>query len=284
MDSRFRELDGFQGLLEGESVIQYTSSECLERILHDFRTFLKDEKDGSLIFKDVPYNTYEQLSNNKSSILFRSLKLYNDRTNVLRVKMVSRAHERAAARFTAAMAIKAEKMGVFEELTPEGSGEQTLGNFHKEPDGAWGPDDHPTCVLEVGLSEPGIELAMTAHGWIESPGSQISPAITIKICSNRAEITFQKWETADRQYSATRAGRVRQARMTEEVLAVSDPNHGYTASGSLHLSFSKLLERPPTPGTLEGDFIFTPHDLLVICTDVWRRQDFIPRGAAAQTG
>jgi hypothetical protein len=68
-DSKFRGLDGFEGFLEGKAGIQSTSIECLERIRRDFRVVSdKDEKDESLIFEHVPYNTYQQLSAWESAV------------------------------------------------------------------------------------------------------------------------------------------------------------------------------------------------------------------------
>jgi hypothetical protein len=119
----------------------------------------------------------------------RAMKIkFNDNTTALKVKLVSRTHERAASRFAHQFSAKAGLIGVFPTMRTEGRGLQTLGNFHKERDGTWVPLDkeHPTCVLEVGLSEPDTEF-MNGHGWIETPDSHINQAITISVCRDRPE-------------------------------------------------------------------------------------------------
>ncbi|KIN06406.1 hypothetical protein OIDMADRAFT_17300 [Oidiodendron maius Zn] len=59
--------------------------------------------------------------------------------------------------------------------------------------------------------------------------------------------------------------------MTQEV-QVSLVNNVPVATGSLCLSFSKLLERPPRRATSESDFVFTREELIDIAREIWAEQ------------
>jgi hypothetical protein len=100
--------------------------------------------------------------------------------------------------------------------------------------------------------------------------------VTIKVHSDRLRLTFQLWEVARRDFDATRSESPRQAQMTQEAIVTLE-NSEPVANGSLRVSFSKLLERPPTPATAEGDFVFTEEDLVQSAKSAWENQEMAPQ-------
>lgn len=263
-----------EALLENEPTFQFTSIDSLERTVQGFKDPIQSQY---LVYKGVPYNTFEQLVDNEQSITFHERFLYLHDTESLRIKMRSGAHEAAIGEFIQLLTKKLTVMGVIDEITPRHSALKRLGNVSKEPDGAWGPlvpERYATCILEVGMSEPQHKLQLDARLWLELPESlkcHIHQVITINIHHDKPRIDLQKWEQSRREYGKTRTNHPRRAIKTEEV-QVSLVNNVPVVTGSLRLSFSKLFERPPIPETSEGDIIFTSNELIALAKEVWIEQ------------
>jgi hypothetical protein len=260
-----------EDLLEGEPTFQFTTVKNLERTV---RRFYDQNQHEYLVFNDVPYDTFQHLGNDKSSILYSCRFLYLDDTKSLRIRMPSAAHEAASSEFNRRLLGKLGEMNLFNDVTIRHSQLRRIEKVRKQPDGSWGPvvpERYATCVLELGPSQSAHQLEIAARQWLElsdSPQSRIHQVFTIKIDQARQQIIFQKWERTGRAYGRTRSDHPRRAHKTEEVM-VSMVNNEPVATGSLRLDFSMLFERPPRPGTSENDIVFMPEDLTVIANEVW---------------
>jgi hypothetical protein len=269
-----------RGLLEGDPTFHFTTIDDLEGEARRFR----DQRQGEyLVFTGVSQNMFQQLGNEKSSVLYHSRLLYIHNLRTLRIKMApSAAHDTAVISFTQLLGVKFHEMQAFDKVAGCGTEMIHMENVDKQPDGCWGPieESYVTCVLEVGLSESQSKLALSARLWLEkpeTPESHIHQVFTIKVTPDRPHIVFRKWERARQEFGATQSGHPIQAQMTEEVEIFLD-NNVFTANGSLTLSFTKLLDRPPSPGTPEREnIIFTRKDFTTIARAAWRKQDLIPR-------
>ena len=255
---------------------QFTTISDIERTIQEFQDQARYRSEY-LVFRDVPYDIFLQLDVPNYCRL-----LYIHNIQILRITMApSRTHETAAALFNQFLIIKLTNMGVGRELVAENTGLMVMRDISKSPDACWRPinADEVTCILEVGLSESFHHLVLDAHIWLESHDSHVSQAIIMDLDPLRPLITIQMWEATTRVLRSTRSDRPLEARKTQEV-QVSLVNNVPTASGSLHISFAKVFERPPVPNTQEGDIIFSPDDLTQIARQVWRRQNLIPRDMA----
>jgi hypothetical protein len=103
----------------------------------------------------------------------------------------------------------------------------------------------------------------------ESLNSDVQQVVTIKIYLVGPMLIFQRWEATRSEGPAIRSHHAHVAAVTQEVkiaLVGTIP----MATGKFSLQFSKIFERPPLPGTSEGDIVFNSDDLLYIAKDVWR--------------
>jgi hypothetical protein len=142
-----------EDLLEGEPTFQFTSVNNLERTVERFHDQTQREY---LVFKDVPYDTFQQLGNNRYSIVSCCRFLYIHNTKSVRIKIPSKGHGAASGEFNKLLIKKLTLMDVIDDITSRHSQLRRIGNVSKQPDGAWGPlvpQHYATCVLEVGLSE-----------------------------------------------------------------------------------------------------------------------------------
>jgi hypothetical protein len=268
-------------LQEGAYIFQFIGINDLENIVQDFRERARQQFQGYglseyLIFQHVPYNTFLQLIDNESSATFHCRSLYIHDSQILRLKITNGAtHETAAGTFVRILDGKFTEMQLDEVVDSHASQTMQMGNISKEPDGSWGPvsKDYVTLILEMGASESEHHVDLDAYIWIESEGSHVSQAITIKVAHGQADIIIQLWEA--RTIRQLRSIRYQRAFKAQEV-HISLIDNVPTASGCLQLSFEKIFERPPRPGTSEGDIIFTTDNLTYIAKRVWRRQNLIP--------
>lgn len=265
----------FLGLLEGVPTLHFTGVQHLEKTLRDLRGALfTDRKPPQyFVFTDVPYDIFHRLKDTKSSALFHPQCLYFHHEQLLRVKMPTTMHGEAGGGFSQTLITKLVGMNVIQEMRCHLNSTQNLGTVHKEPDASWGPaapkPPQPTCVLEVDYSENAAHLALDAAIWLESPKTHCRQAITVNIITVEAKIIFKKWELSRPPVHNTRSGG-RRAKVVEEAEVTLVGNAPTVKNNrSLHLSFSNLIGRDPTPGTSEADIEFTPEDLGNIARLVW---------------
>jgi hypothetical protein len=261
-------------------IIHFSRVDNLKRTVQDVQdALLKDPRRGEdslILCQNIPYDEFQQLCGDDSSIISHCRFLYLEDIKTLWVKMPPSApHEAAASRFANKLYLKAVQMNLEDAMSCRGGAISHMGQVHKSPDGSWGPanKDYCTLILEVGLSQSEHGLSMDVQKWFEAPNSRVKQVVTIKICLDTPTIIFQKWEEATREGAATRSAS--KHKMTQEVRVRRFGVVTVTAGdeeGPFSLQFLKIFERPPVPGTTEGDIEFGPLDLLYIATDVWRLQ------------
>lgn len=160
-------------------------------------------------------------------------------------------------------------MNCEEENVPSGRATRSIGNVKIEPDASWEPfrTNYPTCVLESAFSESNGALGRNSKIWLEHNDSHVTQVITVQVYRNRPEIVFTVWKKGEEQ-------REPRAVVDQEVYIKLEEGRP-TASGELCLSFEKLFERPPRPGTAESDFVFSARELGGIARIVWKEMGFI---------
>jgi hypothetical protein len=128
-------------------------------------------------------------------------------------------------------------------------------------------------ILEIGLTESARRLALDARGWLETTGSTIEVAITMKIDRNNPHITIRYWERGPRLSHIATCQSPMSARCMDEI-TITRVNNTTTVSGDLTVPFQKVLGRNPTV-PLERDFLIPRQKLQRIAEKVWRKQGFI---------
>jgi len=162
------------------------------------------------------------------------------------------------------------------DIAPRGGVKTSMSNVVKTPDCAWGPlklDDYSTCVLEAGVSESSRGLARDAKIWLEHRESHVTQVVTVKISRTRPEMVFVVSKQGEEERE-TRAHHPTRAIVDQEIHITLDDGRSL-ADGQLCLSFEQLLERPPRPGTGEGDLVFSARELGGIARLAWVGKGFV---------
>lgn len=231
-----------------------------------------------LVVFDLPSTICEQLDDSselRKTHIFVDLK----ENTLIAETMKSNDHEVVSRLVDHIFQSKIDQMGL--SVVACGSGTVEYGNYRKEPDGSWKPQKEqrahpriwPTTVLEVGWSESINKLAIDAQNWLETEGSQIQAAITIKIERTSQKLIFQKWEKTDRR-RITRSTRP-SAAVTQQA-EVWHTDGGTNVSSLLQIPFEKIFDRPRNPNNpSEQDITFTRQDLIKIAEQQWEVQGFI---------
>lgn len=267
-----------ESLYNVEATFEYTSRRGLVRALRAFcdHIFLDRSSlmlDHTVLVTRFPPQMFGLESEDVDNpIPLKGKLLYLEDSHILIVTMPSRPHERLSREIGHLWREKLRRMNCVGELADAGGTTTHLQNCRKEPDGYWGPDavDYPTCVLEVGLSESLRQLDRDAQRWIENSLSHVTQVVTVKIYPHRHEMIFAIW----------RRTATRRAEKDEEIYVELVEGRPIVRNNRrrLRISFEKLFERPPTPGTAEGDLIFSARELGSLARIVWRDMGLIPRG------
>ncbi|KAG0636994.1 hypothetical protein HOY80DRAFT_877228, partial [Tuber brumale] len=119
----------------------------------------------------------------------------------------------------------------------------------------------PTLVSECGVSESLDALRRDAKWWLKISEGSLHIVLLFSIPSAIQLLQIGKWELVNAgSQHVTRSdpgGLVMTPAQTDQI----EISHPVAAAGALTLEFAKVFLRPPVPGTLEADLIFTINDL-----------------------
>jgi hypothetical protein len=169
MDSKYNQ-DVFNAhllkdLMEGVPTFPFTDADNLHRTIRDFQ---KEGQCEYVIFKGVSHTKFDQLKDDRPSIIFRLHSLYIPDQQLLRIRTMAPTfpHEMAIQEFLGILILKYTAMGVYHDIAKGGSPVLNLGTAIKEPDCSWGPTGkgYITTALEVGMSESLHSLALNEPG------------------------------------------------------------------------------------------------------------------------
>ena len=202
--------------------------------------------------------------------------LYFHREETLIVKLFAGpVQELVSQEFGIRLNIKIDEMGIFEDIGQTESATFKGKGSEKEADCSWMPwttrpliPDWPTLVIESGISQSRDRLVADAHWWLENSGGQVKIVLVISFSQSEKEIHLQQWELvtiSDPHVTQGQPGPIRTApAIIREIHLVA----GVPNKASLTLNFESVFLRPPAEG--EGDFIFSPEELELYSTKVWR--------------
>ncbi|KAL1966543.1 hypothetical protein VTN77DRAFT_4465 [Rasamsonia byssochlamydoides] len=272
-------LDPFDKLVEGLDHHPFTSIRSLRKRLEDRRLALETDKTRNhfLVFTNVPEHEVARLDNGSSRASKFARLSYNTVTQILIVKVMPRPeHDIASREFGYCIYDEVSAMNLRNEIDSLGSTTVQIGNWKKQADECWAPSQQATqlsAILEIGLSELAQRLAADARGWLETTGSTIEVAITMKVDRNNPQITIRLWERGPRlslivtRQSPTTAHCIDQIEITRT-------NNTTIVTGDLTLPFRKVVGRVPN-NPLENDFLIPRQKLQQVAEKVWRKQGFI---------
>jgi hypothetical protein len=253
-----------------EVTIHFTDPNDLTKTLRAFfkKAFDRDSfSDHTVLITGFPIESFNFDDDDKPSPIPRSRKaLYLTDSKILVLTMPGLPHEEVARLFSRQLDYKLKDMNRNEDIIPGGGTTTTIGNIIKEPDASWRPlgTGYATCVLESAVSESSQSLRRDARIWLEHDDSHVTQVITVKIHRTQPEIVFTLWQKAQHLLRA----------VVDQEIHVKIEEGRPVAEGKLCLSFEKLFERRPRPGTTEGDFVFSARELGGIARSVWIEMGF----------
>lgn len=275
-------------LWDVQATIHYTNDRDIRRTLRVFfdNAFDQDSlRDHTIAITGFPTecfaidddefdendNEYSNDNLYEPPILRHRKALYFEESKYLILTMRGSPHEAAGRRFSLQLGFKLGEMSCLNQLIQTGGSTRTLQGVAKEPDESWRPaaSGHRsiTFALESGVSESARALRNDAKIWLENPESHVTQVLTVKISRTAPDITFSVWK-ATPEGRETRAHYPRHICLDHHVRVTL--THGRpTATGTVCLSFEKLFERSPHPGTSEKDLVFSRRELGNIARDVW---------------
>ena len=281
------EIDPFTQLTKDRPREVFTTNRSLKKslgFLH--QALLKNQtQDQYLIITSVPTDQFAKLSDDRSSVCKYCRFTFNTETGIFVAKVIpSPAHELAIRSFDILISLELRSMNIYSEMRPLGSSTITVGAWKKEPDCSWAPasaSTNPTFVVEIGLSETQRQLALDAHGWLET-SSCVKLVVTISIKRETPEIILRRWELMPWTYGITTKSSSPAARCTE-ILSLSRTNNTTLVTGKsymnnttttttqLTLPFNKIINRAPY-NSLERDLIIQEHELISFAESIWSEQ------------
>jgi hypothetical protein len=254
--------EDLKSLYNVEATFEYTSRSGLARALRTFREHTDNILDHAVLVTRFPPQLFDAEDDN-NSLPVKGKVVYFRNLQILILIMAGGPHEVLAREVNALVGEKLTKMDLRKDFTMSGALKKPLGNVSKEPDESWGPRSvnyHPTCVLEVGLSQSLRAVEVDAQRWIESERSHVTQVMTAKIYPQRREIIFAIW-------GRTISGK---AEKNEEMhIEMHGDQPSVRGDRRLRLFFKELFERSPVRGTSEGDVILSYRELGMIAERVW---------------
>jgi hypothetical protein len=266
-------VEDLKRLYNVETVIEYTGRNGLARALH---TFPKHRdgipiQDHTVLVTRFPPQLFSIDDDNK--LLSRKEKfIYFQDLQIVIFTMTTLAHELLSREINELLSEKLKKMKCWTDMFMSGTMSQQLGNVSKKPDESWGPQRvnyHPTCVLEVGMSESLRALEVDAQYWIKSEISHVTQVITAKIYPHRQEIIFAIWR---RNTSG------KPEKDGEMCIEIHEGQLTVRNDRYLCIFFKELFERDPKPGSPERDVVFSARELAKIARRVWVGMGWNSRG------
>ena len=265
-----------------EATIHFTDP---DNFRDDIRAFLKDALhrdslcDHSILVTGFPAESIvanDDDDDEEGPLIPRHTKvLYLKSLSLLIITMASSPHEIASRQFLLLLDRKLTAMNCEEEIIATGAALREMENVKKSPDESWGPisKENITLAVEAGVSESSRTLAIDAKIWLEHSESHVTQVVTIKISRTRAEVHFTLWVKAPQERD-TRADHPERSHKAQEVSVVLEEGRP-AAEGSLTISFEKLFDRRPRPGTAEREIVLSARELGGIARIVWVKMGFI---------
>lgn len=265
-----------------EATIHFTDP---DNFRDDIRAFLKDALhrdslcDHSILVTGFPAESIvanDDDDDEEGPLIPRHTKvLYLKSLSLLIITMASSPHEIASRQFLLLLDRKLTAMNCEEEIIATGAALREMENVKKSPDESWGPisKENITLAVEAGVSESSCTLAIDAKIWLEHSESHVTQVVTIKISRTRAEVHFTLWVKAPQERD-TRADHPERSHKAQEVSVVLEEGRP-AAEGSLTISFEKLFDRRPRPGTAEREIVLSARELGGIARIVWVKMGFI---------
>ncbi|BCS19866.1 uncharacterized protein APUU_20298S [Aspergillus puulaauensis] len=271
--------------IDPSTIIRYKGPGQLLKVALEKQDALRNRKteQQTLIFKPV---TEKQLSTLLDHIQRHSgiFKVDYDNLSELLVLKVMPGwdHEYATAFLTKPINKQLDSMDLENEYCCLASPGVELHNGFKEPDACWIPKSsprRPTCVVEIGTSEPPSRLAIDAHRWLETSNSSVRLVITVCFRYLLAEtderpLTISVWSLVHQQHNTTTRDPIALAKQTtilnvgrkDGLLSVSgshfDPFTGTeTEAHEIRLPLPSLIGRTPA-NPRERDVILTKESVL----------------------
>jgi hypothetical protein len=266
-----------EGLSDVEATIPFTDPDDLTKTLRAFFNNAWDRDsvgDHTVLITGFPIESFI-IDDDEPSPIPRSRKaLYLTDSKILVLTIPGRPHEVASRQFCRQLDYKLKDMNCLEDIILTGGATREMVNVKKEPDESWGPlgTGYPTCVLESAVSESSQALSRDAKIWLEHDESHVTQVITVKIYRTRPQIVFTVWKKALEQ-RGTQPQYLPRVVVDQEIHVKLEEGRPIP-KGKLCLSFEKLFERPPRPGTTEGDFVFSARELGGIARVVWIEMGF----------
>jgi hypothetical protein len=272
-----------EGLSDVEVTMDFTNFTNPKEFSKALRAFFNNSrdrdpaKDHTALITRYPNNQFTIDDDEQALIPPRRKALYFQDSQILHITMPGGPHELAVRKLGTILDLKLADMGCIEEMVQIGGTTMSIDNVRKEADASWGPFKigpefpYATCVFECGMSESNRALSRDARLWLEHESSHVTQVVTIKIYQ-RPEVVFTVW-TRTREQRETRSHHTLQAVIDQEVTVTLQAGRPM-AEGKLCLSFEKMFERKPRPGTAEGDLNFSARELGGIARMVWAAMGF----------
>ncbi|CAI7652285.1 unnamed protein product [Penicillium bialowiezense] len=270
---------------------KFTTEADLKRSLRKLQGLLLEGRhyDQYVVCTDVPPEIHSRLTDDASQLIKFCRFTYNITTRILISKiMPSRAHHVAIREFDYLIISELHRLNVKDEVWATGSATEEIGNWRKEADCSWATSGKPITlrfVVDVGFPESANQLALDAHGWLETETSPVNLALTITIHRETPDICFNLWELVPREHSAQTGSPPLQARRTASlklcrvnglttVTGESCRNSITTASTHLELPFDKIVGRSPNQPQ-ERNLMISEQDLREFVEWIWTIQNLI---------
>jgi hypothetical protein len=201
--------------------------------------------------------------------------LYDGREEILIVKlMVGVMHEGVAREFASMFDAKLVLLGVRTSIVATGSGRfGRRAGRSKEANVGYKPisremeDEWPSFVIEVGVSESLAMLHRDAAFWITNSDQRTRIVIVLSINRRDRRILVERWEEVARtRPNRSTANYSRIPGLMQSLTLNADIEYD---GPSLEIPAEKLFDGLPQniPG---GEFLFTPDNLNVFNTTIWR--------------
>ncbi|KAL4908199.1 hypothetical protein BDW74DRAFT_147036 [Aspergillus multicolor] len=218
----------------------------------DFRTFslslrsLARRRIDIAYFSCVSASEFSLISDDTKRDVKSAKFSYNYLTQTLVVRMPGVRHEELISLFRSALERQLSTMDVLDEYVILGSPLTRIGNFAKEPDACWVTESlgKITLVLDTGISETSRQLAVDAHGWLESSGSSVQSCLTMNLGPN-SSVTIDVWARGAREYANSPRHQSPYAMIVQHIELTRSDNgadvRGWTLNPDSSTSFTDVL-------------------------------------------
>ncbi|KAJ0421149.1 hypothetical protein BJY00DRAFT_112133 [Aspergillus carlsbadensis] len=191
----------------------------------------------------------------------------------------SKIHGCAREEFSTRLVLAMDRLGVFGDLLPLGSGACHAALGSKCADKAYRPmklplgrsAEWPSMVVEVEItsSDTASKLESDVRYWARAPpAGEVRIIVTIRVSQSRPEIALEKWED-------NHEGRKERCQ-TITIRHGVEGKKPKVEGGPMVLDFEKLFLRPPATPMEQEVVVLSEEDLALLATHVWITQSFVP--------